>query len=191
MWLLNDAFSLWSALLHLCLKMNDQTENPATVWFYPELRCRGQGSLGEAASHQQRWALLFKLSSWSFPRCHPMDTGRYSWHIIPLSPGAQAQQPGLLHCHQCCFSSGHCKGFSCQICITCHRLSFPISILICSHALSSLENAEQQISALHYRQDPVATSAKLSKSSLVELFGSACSSREAISSNWTKSAWKK
>lgn len=113
-------------------------------------------------------ALLLSLSSWALPWCHLCQTqADTAWHILPLSPGAEAHQPGL-HCfHPCCFSSGQSRGFSCQICLTCHRLSFPISILICTHVLTTLENAEQQISALHSKQDPVAASAKLSKSSLV------------------------
>lgn len=120
------------------LKMNDSTEKQTTVWSYPELKCKGQGSLGRGC------ALLLSLSSRSFPWCHLYETwADTAWHIIPLSPGAEAHQPGLHHFHQCCFSSGQCKGFSCQFYLTCHRRSFPISISMCNHVLSSLENAEQ------------------------------------------------
>lgn len=108
-------------------KWLDRKSNHSVVLPWAEMQ--GQGSLGQAASHEECWALLFKLPSWSFPWCQPHGTqADTAWHIIPLSPGAEAQQPGLLHCHQGCFSSGHCGGFSCQICLTCHRLSFPISI---------------------------------------------------------------
>lgn len=145
MWLLNDVFSPCGLLFCSCawrwmIRQKIKPQCGFTLSWDTKAR-----TVWERLHHiLPCWALLLSLSSWSFPWCHPYETwADTAWHIILLSPGAGAQQPGLLHCHQCCFSSGQCKGFSCQICLTCHQLSFPISILICNHVLSSLENAEQ------------------------------------------------
>lgn len=119
----------------------DRKSNP-TVWFYPELKCKGLGSLGEAASHPTLLSIAVITVQLEFTVVPPLWIWANSaWNII--CQGSEAQQPGLHHSHLCCFSSGQCKGFSCQICLTHHRLSFPRSILICNHVLSSLENAEQ------------------------------------------------